>query len=244
MANDASERAGSPPPELDFTVEGAEALAHAAVPTLSIRVRIERRGGGPIRSIGLATQVRIAATRRSYDERERERLGELFGAAEQWSRSLRSLLWTNVNVQVPAFSDSTYLELPVTCTYDLEVAGTLYMDALKDGEVPLELLFSGTIFYLGDEGLLRVAPMPWDREAEYRMPVGVWREVMDRHFANSAWLRVSRERFDRLAAFKARGTFPTWDHAVDALLKAAGDGGRPSPAVAERDAADRAPEPS
>lgn len=218
VSDGAPARADSPPPELEFSVQGAEAVRHAAVPTLAIRLRIERRGGGPVQSIGLSTQIRIAATRRSYTDRAVERLSELFGPQEQWSRSLRSFLWTNVSAQVPAFSDRTFIDLPVTCTYDLEVAGTKYMDALDDGEVPLELLFSGTIFYNGDDGRLRVAPMPWDRDAEYRMPVAVWRDVMDAHFANSAWLRLGREQFDRLAAYKARGTHPTWDHAVAALL--------------------------
>lgn len=223
VTNGAPARAGSPPPQLEFAVEGAEAVRHAAVPTLFIRLRIERRGGGPVHSVGLTTQIRIAATRRSYDEHARERLTDLFGPTEQWSRSLRSFLWTHVVVQVPAFTDATYLDLPVVCTYDLEASGTKYIDALADGEVPLELLFSGTIFYAGDDGRLQVAPMPWDREAEFRMPVSVWRETMDRHFPNSAWLRVDREQFDRLAAYKARHMHPTWDHAVKALLQEAGE---------------------
>jgi hypothetical protein len=221
VTSGAAGRADSPPPELDFAVEGAEAVRHAVVPTLSLRLRIERRGGGPVQSIGLSTQVRIAATRRSYDARAQERLVELFGPQEQWSRSLRSLLWTNVSVQVPAFRDATFFDLPITCTYDLEVAATKYIDALGDGEVPLELLFSGTIFYAGDDGRLRVAPMPWDREAEFRLPVATWREVMDIHFPNSAWLRVGREEFDRLAAYKARAGHLTWDQAVEALLREA-----------------------
>jgi hypothetical protein len=215
----AAGRAESPAPDLDFTVEGAEAVRHAVVPTLSLRLRIDRRGGGPVHSIGLTTQVRIAATRRSYEPRAQERLVELFGPLEQWSRSLRSLLWTNVSAQVPAFRDTTFFDLRITCTYDLEVAGTKYIDALGDGEVPLELLFSGMVFYAGDDGRLRVAPMPWDREAEFRLPVATWREVMDQHFPNSAWLRLGRAEFDRLATYKARGGHLTWDHAVDALLR-------------------------
>lgn len=218
LANGAPVGAGSPPPELIFGVESAEAVEHAIVPTLSLRLRVERRGGGPVHSIGLSTQIRIAATRRSYDDHAQERLSDLFGASEQWSRSLRSLLWTHVTVQVPAFADATYVDLPIPCTYDLEVAGSKYIDALGDGEVPLELLFSGSIFYAGEDGRLRVAPMPWDREAEYRMPVAVWRDVMDRHFPDSAWLTLGREQFDRLAAYKARRMHPTWDHAVAALL--------------------------
>jgi hypothetical protein len=63
--------------------------------------------------------------------------------------------------------------------------------------------------------------MPWDREAEFRLPIAVWREVMDQHFPDSAWLRVRRDRFDALVAYKARAGHLTWDHAIDALLEGA-----------------------
>ena len=59
-----SELAGLP--ELDFTVERAEALAFAAQPTVVLKLGITARGGVAVRSISLAVQVRIAATRRAY----------------------------------------------------------------------------------------------------------------------------------------------------------------------------------
>ena len=42
----------------------------------------------------------------------------------------------------------------------------------------------------------------WDREAEYRLPVRVWRETMDHYFPGSAWLRLERDTFDRLYAYR------------------------------------------
>jgi len=47
----------------------------------------------------------------------------------------------------------------------------------------------------------------------------VWREAIDRHFPQSAWLRLGRERFDRLCTFRARRGLLSWDAAVDALLE-------------------------
>ena len=64
----------------------------------------------------------------------------------------------------------------------------------------------------------------WDREAEYALPVSVWRETMDRYFPGSAWLRLDRDTFDRLYAYRARHALPSWEHALDRLLDA--EGGR------------------
>ena len=100
-----------------------------------------------MRALSLNVQVRIAATQRTYSDAEEEALRELFGSPEQWGRSLQSLHWTNLSVQVPAFSGSTLVDLLVTCTYDLEVTAAKYLNGLDDGEVPLEFLFGGTLFY-------------------------------------------------------------------------------------------------
>ena len=132
-------------PELAFAVEGAARLEHTAAPTLSFALRIE--SSGPVRSLLLDTQIQIAARRRAYDDAAKERLFELFGPVEQWGSSLRTLLWTRLTSVVPAFGGGTVAQLHVPCSYDLEVAGSRYFDALADGDVPLEFLFSGTVFY-------------------------------------------------------------------------------------------------
>ena len=56
-------------------------------------------------------------------------------------------------------------------------------------------------------------------DVTYRLPVSVWREAIERHFPQSAWLRLGRTHFDRLCTFKARRGLPSWDAAVDALLE-------------------------
>lgn len=206
-------------PELTFAVQGAEALRPSAVPTLGFDLRIERAGGGPVRSIVLAVQLRIAATRRPYTPDERKRLTDLFGRPEDWGRNLHSFLWTNETVVVPAFVDVTSVQLPVACTYDLEVAASKYFQGLEDGVVPLEFLFSGTVFYEGDGGRLRTAMLSWNSEATYRLPVERWREAIDLHFPGAAWLRLDRDSFERLQAFRTREALPSWEAAIDALLE-------------------------
>jgi hypothetical protein len=36
-------------------------------------------------------------------------------------------------------------DLPVGCTYDMEVAASKFLHAIRDGVVPLQFLFSGTL---------------------------------------------------------------------------------------------------
>ena len=207
-------------PNLDFRVEGAEVQEFAAVPNLLFKLRVENLEEEPIRSVALNTQIRIAATQRHYDAVEQERLLELFGEPSRWKDTLRSLLWTHTILQVPAFSGSTVADMPVPCTYDLEVVAAKYFYALEDGEVPLEFLFSGTVFYAGADGRLQVERIPWEKEAEFRLPVRLWKEMMDHYFPNSAWIRLRRDAFDRLYDYKVRKGLPTWEAAVEALLRA------------------------
>ncbi|MGI8552631.1 MAG: DUF6084 family protein, partial [Dehalococcoidia bacterium] len=135
-------------PDLNFTVEGAEASPFAAAPLLAFKLRVDNAlPDEPVHSVALRCQIQIASTRRRYSAQEQAPLLDLFGEPERWSRTLRSLLWTHVNINIPPFSDSTVVELPVPCTYDFNVAATQYFYALEDGEVPLPLLFRGTAFY-------------------------------------------------------------------------------------------------
>jgi hypothetical protein len=206
-------------PELGFRVLGAEAERHSAAPQINLALRVERSGGGPVRSVLLDVQLQIAARRRGYSAAEQAGLGELFGTPDRWGTTLRTLLWQRATLVVAPFDDATEVALPVACSYDLEAIAPSYLSALQDGEVPLELLFSGSVFYAAPGGLLQTARIGWDREAEYRLPVRVWREAMDRHFPGAAWLRLGRPTFDRLRAYKAEHGLRTLEDAIDRLLE-------------------------
>ena len=195
-------------------------LEYAAVPSLVFKLRIENLEAEPIRSVALNVQLRIAARQRHYEALEQERLQELFGEPRRWGETLRSLLWTHTVLQVPRFSGSTVVDMPVTCTYDLEVVAAKYFYALEDGEVPLEFLFSGTVFYAAEGGRLQTARISWEKEAEFRLPVRLWKEMMEHYFPNSAWIRLRRDAIDQLYDYKIRKGLPTWEAAVEALLRA------------------------
>jgi hypothetical protein len=208
-------------PDLDFTVESAEVLPYAAVPTILFRLGISNAvEGEEVNSISLRTQIRISATRRRYDEAEQAKLRELFGEPYQWKETLRSVLWTNTNTIITKFSDGAIFEMPVTCTYDFDVVGTKYFAALEDGEIPLEFLFSGTVFYRNEAGALQAIQISWEKEAQFRLPVETWREMMDHYFPNTAWLRIRKDTFDRLYDYRSRHALLTWERTLESLLEA------------------------
>jgi Family of unknown function (DUF6084) len=205
-------------PELGFTVLGCEPLRHAAAPSLRFSLAIDAQGAA-VRSVMLDVQLRIAATQRGYSEAEQAQLGDLFGEAHRWGDTLRNLLWTQATLVVPPFDGSTVVDLIVPCTYDFDVAAAKYLAGLHDGDIPLELLFSGTVFYVSAAGAIQINRISWNAEAAHRLPVRVWRETMDHYFPNAAWLRLHRDAFERLVAFRARNALTSWEAVVAALLE-------------------------
>ena len=210
--------------DLGFEVLDAQAEPFAAVPTIMFRLRVTQPSGFPVHAVALRCQIRIEPQLRRYDPIEQERLVDVFGEPPQWGQSLKPFLWTHVATTLTGFTGSLEIDLPVTCTYDLEVAGTKYFHSLDAGEIPVVMLFSGTTFTRSDAGV-SVAPVAWHEEASYRLPVHVWRDMMDLYFPNSGWLMVSRETLDVLSRFKAARALPTWDHVMEQLLKEAGEEG-------------------
>jgi len=212
--------------ELAFACTEAAAERYAATPTLSFALTITEGTGVRVHAIALRCQIRIEPHRRRYSAAEARRLHDLFGDTSRWADTVKPIQLAMVTTMVPMFTGRAEVDLQVPCTYDLEVASARYLQGLDDGTVPLLLLFSGTVFTApaGEDQRsgFSVELIPWSSEATYRMPVSVWRELVDIHFPGSAWLRCSRETLDALSAFKAEHALPTWDATLAALLKEAG----------------------
>jgi hypothetical protein len=206
-------------PDLAFQVEGVEVVANAVTPMLAFRLRLsDANPGQVIHTVALRCQILLEVTRRKYSGEDQERLLDLFGEPSRWGQTLRSLLWTHANLVVPSFQGSTLVDLPVPCTFDFNVAATKYFDGLADGEVPVCLQFSGTVFYAGGEGELQVAPISWDKEARFKLPVKIWRDMMNSYYPHSAWLRLHKDAFDRLHQYKVRHGIPTWEEALERII--------------------------
>jgi hypothetical protein len=204
--------------ELSFTVLDARAEPYAAVPTINLRLSLASSVPEPVHAVALRCQVRIEPQRRRYDSGEEERLEELFGDTPRWGDTLRPFLWAHLATTLTGFTGVTEVDLPLPVSYDFEVAGAKYLHALGDGDIPLVLLFSGTVFSRGESGF-SAQPVPWHAEASYRMPVKVWRDVMDLYFPNSGWLRLPRQTIDRLSRVKVQQALATFDQTIETLLK-------------------------
>jgi Family of unknown function (DUF6084) len=202
---------------LDFAVTGARPDPSALAPTLRVGLRITSSAERPVDALLLRCQIRIEPQRRSYDDGEQARLLDVFGEPGRWSATLQAFLLTHVTMPVGNFAGSTEVDLPVELSYDLEVAAGKYLHALRDGAVPLLLLFSGTVFHRAASGL-SVDQIPWDREARFDLPVAMWTAAMDLHHPGTGWLRLRRDTIDALGAYKSRRALPTWDAAVVDLL--------------------------
>ena len=203
--------------DLIFGCTGAAAERYAATPTLAFQLAITERSGVRIHAIALRCQIRIEPHRRRYSAAEARRLHDLFGDPSRWADTVKPIQLATVTTMVPSFTAVTDIEVPVPCTYDLEVASARYLHGLDDGTVPLLMLFSGTIFVATETGY-SVELVPWSSEATYRMPVTVWHDLVEAHFPGCAWLRCSRETLDELSEFKAERALPTWDATIAALL--------------------------
>jgi hypothetical protein len=206
-------------PNLGFDVEGVELVANAATPMLAFKLRLTNANlQEMIHTVALRCQIQLEVTRRKYTPEDQERLQDLFGEPSRWGQTLRNLLWTHVNLVVPSFEGTTLVDLPVPCTFDFNVAATKYFDGLSDGDIPVCLQFSGTVFYATSEGGLQVAPISWDKEARCKLPVKLWREAMDIYYPNSVWLCLHKDAFDRLYQYKVRHGIPTWEATLERIV--------------------------
>ncbi len=205
---------------LAFSITGAAAQPYAASPTLALRLRVTESTGLRVHMIALRAQVQIEPQKRRYAPEESLHLNDLFGTVERYGDTLKPILWTHVSTMILAFTNETEADLVIPCSYDFEVAGHKYLAALQGGEIPIVLYFSGTVFVEGEQGVAAEL-VSWTTEAKYRLPVAVWRETMDAHFPNTAWVRVSSEVFAELDRFRIARGLRSWDATMSVLCEEA-----------------------
>ncbi len=206
-------------PDLDFQVESVEAVPFAVAPLLNFKLRVDNSNPDEwIQTVALRCQIQIEPTRRHYNGEEQEKMLDLFGEPERWGQTLKTMLWTHASTVVSPFQNTTTVDLPVNCTFDFNVAGTKYFAGLAGGEIPLLLLFSGTVFYEAEDGAIQIAQISWSKETKFSLPVSVWQEMMEHYYPNSAWLILQRDAFERLQKYKMQRGIPTFEQALESLL--------------------------
>lgn len=206
-----------PGTEVAFAIADIAPEPYAVTPVLTARVDVAAVGDDSVHAIALRCQVRIDPTRRRYSAAEAEGLVDLFGPRESWADTQHTFLWQHAAAMVPGFTGATQVELPLECTYDFDVAAAKYMHALRDGAIPLQFLFSGTLFARGTTGF-SVQQIPWDREDRFDLPVNVWHQLVRQHFPETGWLRLKHDTIEALAAFRSTRGMLSLDEAVSALL--------------------------
>ena len=205
-------------PELSFSFGEATALENAAVPTITAPLHVTNATEQqPVQSLLLNCQMQIEPLGRTYSGAEEARLLDMFGGRGRWGRTMKPMLWTNQVLKIGSFEAEITTNLLLPCSLDFDVATTKYFYGLEAGTIHVTTLFSGTIFYTS-AGSLRVAQIPWDREARLELPVDVWRKAVDAHYPDGVWLRLPNVTFDRLYTFKNARGIASWDGVIDRLV--------------------------
>ena len=206
--------------ELTFTVLDVVPEPYAAAPNLTARLRIEE-AGRRARCTRSRCAARCGSSRSAAATTDAEAAGllDLFGDRERWAETLRPFLWMQCTTMVQGFTGSTEIDLPLPCTYDFEVAGVTYLHALRDGEIPLVLLFSGTVFTRGAPASASSRCRGTARRAtgcRSRCGGRLMDAVLPRRRVDAAGPRHAR----RARRLPARPGLTTWDDDVDGLLAA------------------------
>lgn len=204
--------------DLVFTVlDVAPDEQYSLNPLLAARIGIAASDDEPIWAIALRCQIRLEPLRRGYTDAEADGLLDLFGPRARWANTQRTFLWQHSTAMVPGFTGVTEISMPVECTYDFEVTGSKYLHALQNGAIPLQFLFSGTVFTSGERGF-SVNQVSWECEARHDMPVTVWRDLIARHYPNAGWVRLSHDTVATLAAYKSARGMLDFDDAITSLI--------------------------
>lgn len=205
-------------PDPHFAVMGVDVIKVASAPTLKFNLAISESLGWEVFTMALTIQIQIDPNQRTYDPETRAKLFELFGEPSRWAATTRSFPWATVFVLVQGFSGATTCDVPVANNFDLELAATKYFYSLPGGDVPLSFHFSGSIYYRGEDGRIQIVQVPWDSAAKFKMPVDVWKAMVDHYYPNTVWMTLRRPTMEALMEYKAKEGLPTFDACVSKLL--------------------------
>lgn len=207
-------------PDLNFEMLSAKVKPFAAVPTLVFNLQVSNQiAGEEVYAAGLKCQVIIEATKRQYSAEDKENLREVFGEPKRWEETVKGLYWTTVTVPVPRFTGKTEIEVEIGCCEDHIAAAGKYFYSVKEGDIPLAFLFSGTLFYKGENEQLQITQISWEKEAAFKMSGGLWQEMMDTYFPNSRWITLRNDIFDKLYQYKASHSFATLEQCIETLIE-------------------------
>ena len=166
---------------------------------------IDSRAAHAIRSVLLDVQIQIAAPAAVYDPGRAGAAGRAVRRARALGHTLRTLLWLRTTVVVPPFTGATVVDLRRAVHLRLRGHGVaLPRTRSTTARCRSSSCSAGPSSTPAPAGALQTARIALGREAEYRLPVAVWRETMDSYFPGSAWLRLRPRRLRPAVAYRAR----------------------------------------
>ena len=152
----------------------------AAAPTLAFKLRVANADPAEtIHTVVLRLPDPDRGRAAAIQPRNKTSLLDLFGEPERWGQTLRNMLWTNASDRGPAFHRRTTVDLQVPCTFDFNVATTKYFHGLATEIFRCADVQRHASFTRMPTGALQVAPISWDKETRFRLPLKVWRDMMD-----------------------------------------------------------------
>ena len=225
--------------DLTFDCIGAQAERYAVMPTITLSAAdqrdqraADRRDRAALPDPDRAVTAALHGRRGRAAARPLRRHGALGRHAEAACSSRTS------STMVTSFTGSTEVDSRSTSATTWRSATTGTSPSLESGEIPLLLLFSGTVFSIVD-GRLQVQQVPWQQGSGLPAP--------GERLAGSDRRALPEQRVDhdeqadarRAAALQDPRALPTWDATVTALLAEAADAtGADERRRRERDAAD------
>ena len=208
--------------DLSFEIVSAAPARDLVTPTIGFDLRIANKPPEErIQALLLRSQIQIEVARRRYSGVEQDRLRPLFDEPSRWGETLRTMTWTNLSSNVTAFTGETIHTLLLPCSFDFNVATAKYFQGIEGGEVPLTFLFSGTVFFENDEGALQVAPISWNSQARFRLPIETWKTLMDMHQGDEVCLNLRRDVFDDLCRLRGSFGLTTFEETIQRMISLA-----------------------
>ena len=205
-ATSTAPRPRAPGPAPAFEILGAEAVRHAAAPTLRFAVQVTEPTGREVYTIALRAQIMIEPAKRSYDDETKARLVELFGEPERWGDHHRGRrCWRRSTCSCRRSPAPPPSRSRCRASFDLELAAAKYLYSLPDGNVPLTFNFTGTIFYRARRraDADRADPLGLLAPAS-RCRSSTWREMIRDHYPKGGWVALETDTLDALARAQGR----------------------------------------
>ena len=219
-----AERCGARPggrlmPELDLHGPRRRARSrYAATPNLLARLRIEETTGEVVHAVALRARCGSSRSAAATTTPRSRRCCDLFGGRGRFADTLRPFLWMHTSTVPRASPARRRSTLPLPCSYDFEVPADVPARAAATARSRWCSCSAARCSPAGPPAS-RSSRSRGTARRRYRLPVAVWRALMDRalpgHRVDPGPAGTPSTRW---RATSRRAGCTSWDDVVSALL--------------------------